>query len=99
MKSIQESSKPTMKNMLAVVKTECRSNTGRNLRKLMHVVGKTRIDDLEAKDINYLTYNDIPPGDEWKIDMAREIIDVKNGDMVVDMSPKEIDEILILVVT
>ena len=98
--SISLSSKPSLRKMLAVVKNECRSNTGRNLRKLMKAVGKTCIDDLDAKDINKLTYNEIPTGDEWKIDMAREIIEVKNGGLIVDiMSPNEIDEILVHVVT
>ena len=98
-KSIEECSKPSMRNMLDAIKTECRSNTGRNLRKLMYAIGKTSIDDLEAKDINNLTYNDVPPGAEWKINMAREIIDVKNGDMDIDLSSDEIGEILIHVVT
>ena len=51
---IESSSKSVMKRMLRIVRRDCRSNTGKNLRKLMRIAGKTSIDDLKKGDFNDL---------------------------------------------
>ena len=57
------------------VRRDCRSNTGQNLRKLLRIDGKTRIDDLKG-DFDDLIYNEIPIGEEWKIRLAEELIEM-----------------------
>ena len=91
--SIGSSSKSILKRMLRIVRGVCRSNTGKNLRKLM-LAGKTSIDDLK-KHLNDLIYNEIPAGEEWKIRLVEEHIKMKNGIMDVKILPSdEINEIL-----
>ena len=98
--NIKSSKKPSLKKMLDVVKSDCRSNTGRNLRKLMKRLGKSTIDDVSREDLRKLTYNEVPTGDTWKINMAQEILELKNGNMMVNnLSSDEIDEILLHIVT
>ena len=67
--------------MLFIVRRDCRSNTGQNLRKLMKIAGKTTIDVLKKGDFDDVVYNEIPIGQEWKIRLAEELIDLKNGIM------------------
>ena len=62
-------------------------------------VAKTGIDGLEGKVINNLTYNAIPSDEEWIVNMARELIKLKNGDNTMDMSSDETDDILAQFVT
>ena len=67
--------------MLRIVRRDCRSNTGKNLRKLMRIAGKASIDDLKKGDSNDRICNEIPAGEEWKIRLAEELIEMKNGIM------------------
>ena len=51
-------------------------------------------------DLRKLTYNELQIGDTWKINMAQEILELKNGNITVNnLSSEEIDEILIYIVT
>ena len=98
--SIRTSSKAILRKMLSVVIHDCRSNTGQNLRKLMKIAGKSKVDDIRKSDFEDLIYNDIPEGNEWKIKLAEEIIELKNGTLKIDfLTHKEINEILTHVVT
>ena len=98
--SIESSSKSVLKRMLRIVRRDCRSNTGKNLRKLMQIAGKTSIDDLKKGDFNDLIYNEIPEGEEWKIRLAEELIEMKNGIMDVKiLTSNEINEILTCIIT
>ena len=59
-----------LKKVLRDIKHDCRSTTGNNLRHIMKLVKKSSVDDLEMGDVNNLTYNKIPDGEEWKITLA-----------------------------
>ena len=72
--SIESSSKSVRKRMLRIVRRDCRSNTGKNLRKLMRIAGKTSIDDLKKGDFNDLIFNEIPEVEEWKIRLAENLL-------------------------
>ena len=98
--SIESSRKSVLRKFLAGVKHDCRSPTGNNLRHLMRLVGHAWIEDITANEINHLTYNAIPVGDEWKVKMADEVIEVINGNLMIDiLSRQEINDILTNVVT
>ena len=98
--SIESFSKSVLRKMLFIVRRDCRSNTGQNLRKLMKIAGKTRIDDLKKGDFDDLVYNEIPIGQEWKIRLAEVLIDLKNGIMDIKiLTSDEINEILTYIVT
>ena len=98
--SIESSSKSVLREMLFIVRHDYRSNTGQNLRKLMKIAGKTRIDDLKKGDFDDLVHNEIPRGQEWKIRLAEGLIDLKNGIMDIKiLTSDEINEILTYIVT
>ena len=92
--NIESSSKSVIRRMLRTVRCDCRSNTGRNLRKLMRISGNMGIDELN------LISNEIPVGEEWKIKLAEELIEMKNGIMDVDiLTSEKVNEILTYIVT
>ena len=98
--SIKASEKAVLRDMLLTVKEDCRSTTGMNLRWLMKTMRRSTVDELQPNDVDQLTYKAIPEEDEWKVACAKELIEVKNSIMSVDMlTSKELDEILEEVVT
>ena len=52
--------------------------TGYNLRKIMLLVNKSNVNDVTVHDLKQQTYNDVPDGDNWKITIAKEIIEIKH---------------------
>ena len=66
----------------------------------MKIVGKHSIDDLRRKDFDNLRYQPVSKEDEWKVNIAREIIDVKCGNLNINnMTTKEVGEMLYYIVT
>ena len=66
----------------------------------MRIYGKMSINELKKGDFENLIYNEIPVGEEWKIKLAEELIEMKNGIMDVDiLTSDEVDEILTYIVT
>ena len=97
--NIESSSKSVLRRMLRTVRCDCRSNTGRNLRKLMRSSGTMSIDELKKGDFENLIYNEIPVGEEWKRKLAEELVERKNGIMDVDiLTADEVNEILTYIV-
>ena len=82
--SIKNSKKPTMRHMLSVIKHDCRSTTGRNLRKLMLLQRKPTIEEITIDQLTKSTYMEIPTGDEWKINLVKELLHIKNGHLDIE---------------
>ena len=81
--------------MLEIVKHDCRSTTGSNLRKVMLLLMKCNVDEISKVDLKNQIYNSIPSGHEWKVCLAKEIILIKNNDLEVEyLGAAELDEIL-----
>ena len=83
-KSISESRKMVLRNVLHLVKDDCRLTTGRNLRKIMLMsdqdVGSTQ------------PYRTIPDNESWRISLVQEIIGIKSGNLkVANFTFKELD--------
>ena len=72
-------------------KQDVRSVTGRNLREIMILLGKTSVNDVNKKDVEEIEYFPIDPAEKWKVNAIKEIIDVKNG--VADIENFELEEL------
>ena len=53
------STKRTTRNVFHIIKHDCRSITGHNLRKIMQYCGKSRISELAAVEVGKMTYHPI----------------------------------------
>ena len=71
--------------MLRTIEHDCRSTTGGNIRRL----------EIEAtKEGSDLSYVSIPHGSEWKIPFAKELVDIKAKNLVVQhFTQEEIESI------
>ena len=77
-KSISESRKGVLRNILNVIKNDCRSTTGRNLRKLKLMTSNYDENDI---DLEAEPYNAINDNDMWRVGLIQEIIGLKSGDL------------------
>ena len=92
---IQKSSKELPGRLLRLIKHDTRSTTGSNLRNILLLTGKYRIEDIKLEDVDNLTYAPVAAEDLWKIGMVRELIDVKAGKYTIEnILEEELEEIL-----
>ena len=75
---------------------ECRSTTtGHNLRQIMLLVNKRNVDEITTDDFRSQTYNVVPNVGKWKINLAKEIIEVININLEMGiLDTAELDDIL-----
>ena len=78
-----------------MVKYDASSTTGSNLRNILLLTDKYRVDEVTTQDIDNLVYAEAKPEDEWRVSMVQEIIDVKAGQSRIEnFSDDELQEIL-----
>ena len=70
---IEKSQKSLPRKLLNVVRKDTRSTTGLNLRKIMLLLRKVKIEDIDIKDIDDYLYAEVPPNDQWKVGMMKEM--------------------------
>ena len=91
---IEKSSKSSLKQLLEVVKNDVRLTTGHNLRSIMMLAEKNTIEDLEVENADF-DYYKLEENEEWKANIAQEIIDIRHGGLEVPgMEADELKEIL-----
>ena len=76
MDRIKSSKKIALKNVFNVVKNDCQSVTGSNLRNIMLLVEKTNIDDLCVNDAYKVCYHEIPQEELWRVDLINQTVTV-----------------------
>ena len=61
----------------------------------MLLLGKVTIDEIRLNDIDSFEYSPVLPDNQWKVDMVREIIEVRGDELKIDnFSRQELDELL-----
>ena len=81
---IKSSKKVALKNVFNIVKHDCQSVTGSNLRNIMLIVGKTSVDDLSVEDASRIEYHEIPEDQLWRVDIVNQLIDALWGECQVE---------------
>ena len=92
---IEKSTKQVPKHLLRLIKYDTKSTTGSNLRNLLLLTNKNTIDELVKDDIDKLNYCDIEEDMKWRIEMTKEIIDIKSSRLELEnFSTDELNEML-----
>ena len=81
---ITKSSKQAIKMLLETAKHDVRSVTGRNMREIMLLAGKTSVNEVTGKDIESIEYFPMDKTENWKVEVIKEIIDVKSKIAAID---------------
>ena len=70
------------------------------MRNMMLLFNKNTIDDIEEKDITEYVYAPVDKKDEWKIQILKELIDVKNGELELEnICTEEVDTMIVSLCT
>ena len=92
---IEKSNKIALKNVYKIVKHDCRSVTGSNLRNIMLLVDKTSIDSLCPEDNSLIRYAEIPEDQRYRVNVIRDLIEVKWGQCHIEgFSREELSHIM-----
>ena len=75
---VVHSKKSPLHTLLSIAKHDVRSTTGSNLRKIMLLSGKTSISDLKNVSV---PYHDLPDDEAWKVEVIKELISSRHGDI------------------
>ena len=82
------------------VHRDVRSITGKNLNNIKLLGGYDDIDNLKPNCCDDLLFHGVPPGEEWRINLIKELIDVKYDEgKIENLDAEDIDEILEFVCT
>ena len=95
--SIIKSKKVALPKIFNIVKNDCCSFTGANLRQLMLLLQKDSIESLEPNDMLKIEFAAVSVEEEWRIPIVKEILDLKTGVMFLPgegLNSSELDELL-----
>ena len=81
--SIESSKKFTLRHIYHLIKNDCRTTTGKNIRNMM----------LKT-NAGTAPYYVIPDGEIWRVPLIRELLDIKSGRMTSEFATEEIESIL-----
>ena len=95
LEQIRRSPKKIPSFLLNIIKNDARSSTGQNLRNMMLLFDKNSIDDIKEKDILEFVYAPVENNDEWKIQMIRELIHVRNTGLEIENVSNDEVELMI----
>ena len=82
--AVRFSSKSILRNLYRMIAKDVRSVTGSNLRRILLLVNKSNVNDLLSTDSAQIQYREENPGNKWKIDLVKEIIEVRNDKLQVE---------------
>ena len=96
---IRKSEKSTLKYVPSTVSKDVRSVTGRNLVMIKQRCGKGMFEAVSARESLKL-FKEIPRGEEWKIDLAKELIGVRQANLSIPgFQADEVHDILTWICT
>ena len=95
MDKIASSKKKAVKMLMETSRRDIRSVTGQNFRNIMILAGKTCVEEIKKEDAKKIEYFPMDENDRWKVNVIKEIIEVKNNRLDIDnFELEELDEIL-----
>ena len=69
--------------------------TGSNVKRILPLTKKIKLDDITANDIDNIVYEEIPEGKRWRIELIKELTDIKFEQLELDgFSHEKYEEIL-----
>ena len=95
LRQIKSSAKSVPKDLLRVIENDTRSTTGNNIRNILRLTQRVKIEDVSKHDIQNICYCPIPNNEEWRIPFIKEIIEARNSSVeVVGFTSDELSDIL-----
>ena len=95
-KSLQKSKKLVLRQLIRLTMTNTQSITGRNLRGILLLTKKSRVQDLEEEDVKQIQYHHLEESEQWRIVVIKEVLEMKSGERELpeDWSWQELENVL-----
>lgn len=68
---------------------DCSSITGSNIKRILALTKKSKVEEITAADIEKIVYAEIPEGNKWRVELIKEITDIKFGQLELNGFTKE----------
>ena len=90
MNSVAKNKRQSLRSHQNVIKSDVRSVTGSNLRKILLDTGHSIIPGVTKKMSldNYRVYK-IPEGEEWRVPLIDSLLEVKAGNWAIEFDEEE----------
>ena len=99
-KKLETSPKVVVRRLNQIVGKDCRSTTGENIRQIMLNCGADPVLGPTHEDITRTAFEAVPTGEEWRIGMINELIDIRDGVInITGLETKELEEMLVFLCT
>jgi hypothetical protein len=94
---LKVSKKPVLQQLINLTMRNTRSITGRNLRGILLLSSKSRVEDLTVSDVKEIQYHPISEGEMWRVPVIKEMLEMKSGEMEIPAgwSIEEMEEMLL----
>ena len=93
-RKLELSVKPAIRHLFNVVKCDVQSITGSNIRKISDLLKKEDLSQAAPSDTLALNYHPVSETNKWRIDLLKELIDLKHGQLDVDLTMEEIEHMM-----
>ena len=92
---VNNSGKNVPKDLLNTIQYDTKSITGNNIRNILRLTKKVKIEDVKKQDILKLDYFTIPEGENWRLNLIRDIVETQNSVYEIqDFSVEELKDML-----
>ena len=93
-KNCEVSVKRSVRHLFKVVKNDAQSITGSNIRNILNLLNKDDFSQVVPSDTLALNYHQVENENQWRIELLKELIEIKHGELQVDLMPDEIDHMI-----
>ena len=90
-KECEVSPKKTARHLFKVVQKDVQSITGSNIRNFLLLLEKENFSHVVPNDTLSLEYHKVENENKWKIGMLEELIEIRHGNLSVDLNQEEIE--------
>jgi hypothetical protein len=78
---LKMSKKPVLRQLLRLTMNNTKSVTGRNLRGIMLLTSKTKVEDLTEEDAKMIEYHPLSESEQWRVSIIKEVLEIKCGEV------------------
>ena len=76
---LSTSKKEILRNAFETLRVDCRSTTGENIRKIRLECNTGLSDQSLAEGVKRWKFQPAPPGQEWRIDVVKDLISIRDN--------------------
>ena len=89
--TLKNCDKPHVRYLMKIQERDYRSTFGKNVQ---NICKELDVDNIEVVNMNNFVYSPVPEGEEWKISLVKECLEMKGGRLESNLSQKEIMQIM-----